>query len=88
MGWEGDKGPPYKFGMGPSEGLIRPCCAFRLGLLFDPLYTSIPIIRLACLDCVLRSAARLIGKIRSRHQKLAETCPKYGGETKVLGERW
>ena len=25
MGLEGDKGPPYKFGMGPPEGLIRPC---------------------------------------------------------------
>jgi len=23
MGWEGDKGPPYKFGMGPPECLIR-----------------------------------------------------------------
>jgi len=24
--WEGEKGPPYKFGMGPPEGLIRPWC--------------------------------------------------------------
>jgi len=22
--WKEDKGPPYKFGMGPPEGLIRP----------------------------------------------------------------
>ena len=23
--WEGKKGPPFKLGMGPPEGLIRPC---------------------------------------------------------------
>ena len=34
MEWEVDKGPPYKFGMGPPEGLIRPCkCHDCIGLL-------------------------------------------------------
>ena len=30
MEWEGEKGPPYKFGMGPPEGLIRPCMVLPL----------------------------------------------------------
>jgi len=34
MGWEGTKGPPYKFGMGPSEGLIRPCLDPLLFILY------------------------------------------------------
>jgi len=49
------------------------------------LYTGMPTIRLSCLDCVLRSAPRFIGKIRSCHQKLAQTCPKYSGENKIIG---
>src|SRR6218665_1348944 len=52
------------------------------------LYTGIPTIRLSCLYCVLRSAARLIGKIRSCSQKLAQTCPKYWRENQSIGERW
>src|SRR6218665_1769212 len=77
------------------------------------LYTGMPTIRLSCLDCVLRSAARLIihsrinsriykaplqeiyseakslkevGKIRSCHQKLAQTCPKYSEEKNYWGK--
>src|SRR6218665_2590549 len=51
------------------------------------LYTGTPTIRLSCLDCVLRSAARLNGQILSCHQKLAQTCPKYG-ENQSIGARW
>src|SRR6218665_1951499 len=50
------------------------------------LYTGMPTIELSCLDCVLRLIApRFIGKIRSCHQKLAQTCPKYSGENKIIG---